>query len=181
MVNVYADEIRLIQPSLTVLVSSTYRGMDALLTVGWVMPVSYVPSRVAIAVSPERYSYNIIAGSGMYAINILEYEYVDSIYRAGTISGRDVEDKYKVVGLTRVKARTLPIHIVGEAIGVLECRVINRVPTGDHELFIGEVVDAYVKGKYVRHWDPREYKPILYISEGHFMTIDRDSIKKYFI
>jgi len=179
MIDVNVEQIRLVQPSIAVLVSSSFEGRDALLTVGWVVPVSYVPSRVAVAISRERFSYNIIKGSGMFAVNIMEFEYVDSVYKAGTISGWDVKDKFSVCGLTRGVGRTLPIAVVEEALGILECRVLKIVEAGDHDLFIGDVVDAYVKDKYSTHWDPKSYRPILYISEGHFMTIDRNSVVKY--
>jgi len=173
------DQIRLVQPSLATLVSSSYEDRDALLTVAWVMPVSYVPSKVAIAVSPERFSYGVIESSGMYAVNIMEYEYVDAVYRAGTVSGWDVGDKFRYCGLTRRLGRTLPIAVVGEALGVLECRVEKKVSVGDHDLFIGVVVDAYVRGKYTTHWELGSYRPILYISEGHFHTVDPGSVRKY--
>ena len=179
IVDVEVDQIRLVQPSLAVLVTSSFEGRDALLTVAWVVPVSYVPSRVAIAISKQRYSYEIIRRSGMFAVNIMEFDYVDSVYKAGTISGRVVEDKFRECGLTRDGGRSLPIAVVKEAVGVLECRVRNVFETGDHDLFIGDVVDAYVKGKYSTHWDPSRYKPILYISEGHFLTIDSGSVVKY--
>ncbi len=173
------DQIRLVQPSIAVLVSSSHGGRDALLTVAWVVPVSYVPSRVAIAVSRERYSYDIIRGSRMFAVNVMEFDYVEAVYRAGTLSGRDVEDKFAACGLTRGVGRTLPIAVVEEALGVVECRVIRVVEAGDHDLFIGDVVDAYVRGKYTTHWDVSSYRPILYISEGHFITIDPGSLRKY--
>jgi flavin reductase (DIM6/NTAB) family NADH-FMN oxidoreductase RutF len=179
MKSVVLDQVRLIQPSIAVLVSSSFGGKDALLTVAWVCPVSYLPSKVAIAVSPERFSYNIIDKSGMFAVNILEFDYVDAVYKAGVVSGRDVEDKFAYCGLTRRRGRKLPISVVGEAIGVLECRVIKKVEIDDHDLFIGDVVDAYVKDKYSTFWDPEDYRPILYISEGHFMTIDPKSVRKY--
>ena len=171
--------IRLVQPSLATLVSSSYEGRDALLTIGWVMPVSYVPGKVAIAVSPERYSYEVIDGSGMFAVNIMEFRYVDAVYKAGTVSGRDVRDKFSFCGVSKTMGRTLPIAVVAEALGVLECKVSRKVSVGDHDLFIGDIVDAYVRDKYTTHWDPSSYTPILYISEGHFITTDKDSVKKY--
>jgi flavin reductase (DIM6/NTAB) family NADH-FMN oxidoreductase RutF len=177
--DVDVDQIRLIQPSIACLVSSSYGDSTALITVGWIMPVSYVPSRVAISISPERYSYNIIDRSGMFAVNIMEYNYIDAVYKAGTVSGRDIGDKFRICGLSRVRGRSLSIPVVGEALGVLECKVINKFSGGDHDIFVGEVVDAYVKGKYTTHWDASSYRPILYISEGHFMTIDPGSVKKY--
>lgn len=180
MKTVSIDQIRLVQPGLAVLITSSYQGNNAIMTAAWVVPVSYVPSRVAVAISPERYTYNIVKRSGGYAINILDYNYVENIYLAGVISGKDVKDKFKAVGLTPVKARKLNIVIVKEAIGVLECRVIKVIPVGDHDLFIGDVIDAYVKEDlYSTHWLIDKIRPILYVSEGHFITIDKNSLRKY--
>lgn len=173
------DQIRLVQPSLATLISSRYDGSDALLAVGWIMPVSYTPGKIAISVSPERFSYKIIKGSMMFAVNIMEYDRVESIYCAGTVSGKDVKDKFSYCGLNKVMGRKLSIPVVKEALGVIECRVSQSIIAGDHEVFIGDVEVAYVKDKYITHWDPVRYHPILYISEGHFITVDNNKIKKY--
>ena len=173
------DQIRLIQPSLATLISSRYKDIDALLAVGWVTPVSYTPGKVAIAISPERFSYSIIKNSGLFAINIMEYDYVESIYCAGTVSGKDVKDKFSYCGLNKMFGKALPIPVVKEALGVVECKVSNSIITGDHEVFIGDIEVAYVKDKYTSHWDVSKYHPVLYVSEGHFITIDNNKIKKY--
>lgn len=175
------DQIRLIQPSLTVLISSTYQGKDALMAAAWVTPVSYIPPRVAVAISPERYTYGIVRGSRMFAINIMEFKYVDSICKAGVLSGKDHPDKFSAIKLTKAKGKLLPIVVVKEAIGVLECKVITSIPAGDHELFIADVVMAYVNRDeaYSTHWEIKYYDPVFYISEGHFITAAKSSLKKY--
>ncbi len=181
MKSITIDQIRLIQPGLTVLVTSSFNGKNAVMTAAWVMPVSYVPSRVAVAISPERFTYSIVKSSREFAINIMDFKYVENVYLAGTLSGKDYDDKFKVVKLTPTRARKLNIVVVKEALGVVECKVINVVKTGDHDLFIGDVVDAYVKDDnlYTTHWEVENYRPILYISEGHFITIDKNSLRKY--
>lgn len=173
------DQIRLVQPSLATLVSSRYKDRDALLAIGWVMPVSYSPGKIAIAISPERFSYDIIKASKMFAVNIMEYDYVESIYCAGTVSGNDFKDKISYCGLNKMMGRILPIPVVKEALGVIECRVSQSMITGDHEIFVGDVEIAYVKDKYTTHWNSVRYHPVLYISEGYFTTTDNSKVKKY--
>ena len=173
------DQIRLIQPSLATLVSSRYKDRDALLAVGWIIPVSYVPGKIAIAISPERFSYDIIKASKIFAVNIMEYDYVESIYCAGTVSGKDFKDKFSYCGLNKMMGKILPIPVVKEALGVIECRVSQSIIAGDHEIFVGDIEIAYVKDKYTTHWNPVKYHPVLYISEGHFITADNNKVKKY--
>jgi len=178
---VEVDQIRLVQPGLTVLISSSYKGRDVLMAAAWVTPVSYIPPRVAVAISPERFTYSIVKGSGMFAVNVMDFKHVEAVYKAGTISGRDCDDKFGAVGLSKARGRVLPIAVVKEAVGVVECRVVNRVVTGDHELFIGHVVAAYVNrdDAYTTHWLVGKYMPVLYVSEGHFMAVDPSSLRKY--
>lgn len=175
------DQIRLVQPGLTVLITSSYDGNDALMAAAWISPVSYIPPRIAVAISPERYTYDVVRNSGMFAVNIMEFKYVDSVCKAGILSGRDYRDKFLAVGLSRSRGYKLPIVTVKEAVGVVECKVLNVVPAGDHDIFIGDVVIAYVNkdDAYNTHWDIHNYEPILYISEGHFITVSKDSLKKY--
>jgi len=181
MKKILVDQIRLVQPMLTTLITSSYNGRNAVMAAAWVTPVSYVPPRVGVAISPERYTYDIVKSSGYFAINIMDFKYTYNIYLAGTLSGKNYEDKFKAIGLTPIKAKKLNIVVVKEAIGILECKVIKIIETGDHHLFIADIIEAYVNNDkaYNTHWVISHYKPVLYISEGHFLTIDRNSLVKY--
>lgn len=174
------DHIRLVQPLLATIVTSSYNNDDAIMTASWVMPVSYIPPVLAVAISPERYTNGIVKSSGEFAVNIMTYEYLEKVHIAGTISKNEYKDKLRRVGLTPMKARKINCIVIKEAIGVLECRVKRSLMTGDHELFIGDVVEAYVykDEAYTSRWMPDHYSPLLYISEGHYMTIDKSSIRK---
>jgi flavin reductase (DIM6/NTAB) family NADH-FMN oxidoreductase RutF len=52
---------------LTTLVTSSYKGKNAIMAAAWVTPVSYIPPRVGVAISPERFTYNIVKNSGFFA------------------------------------------------------------------------------------------------------------------
>jgi|Deesub1362B_J571_1020462.scaffolds.fasta_scaffold00004_396 flavin reductase (DIM6/NTAB) family NADH-FMN oxidoreductase RutF len=174
------DHIRLIQPLLATLITSSYKNDDAIMTASWVMPVSYIPPVVAVAISPERYTHRIVKYSGEYAVNIMTYEYLDNVHCAGTISKKNYPDKFIRVGLTPIRAKKINSIVLKEAIGVLECKVKDTLITGDHELFVADVIYAYINNDkaYSTHWIPAYYKPLLYISEGHYLTIDSNTVKK---
>ena len=171
--------VRLLQPRLTVVVSSSSPSGDALMTAAWLSPLSYIPPIVGVAISRERYTYKIIKESKFFAINILDFKYLDNVVKAGTLSGFSVRDKFRACNLTPARGKAIPIKVVKEAIGVLECKVSSIQEVGDHDLFIGNVIIAYVADDFTTHWVLKYFNPILYVSEGHFMTINKDTLKKF--
>ncbi len=48
----------------------------------------------------------------------------------------------------------------------LECRVSQRITTGDHTIFIGEVLEAYANEGF----DPKKMKPIYHVGGDEFVT-----------
>jgi flavin reductase (DIM6/NTAB) family NADH-FMN oxidoreductase RutF len=61
------------------------------------------------------------------------------VWAAGTISGRDL-DKFARVGLTPIPALVVKPPRIAECPTHIECRVVDRLDTGDHTIFIGQVV-----------------------------------------
>ena len=171
--------IRLVQPRLTVLITSSSESGDALMAAAWVTPLSYYPPKIGIVLAEERFTYRVISESNYFAVNIMDFKYLDSIVKAGTVSGYNIKDKFSECGLTPVDGIKIPVKVVYEALGVLECEVESMIKFGDHILIAGNVLSAYVKDGFNTFWDLEKYNPVLYISEGHFMTIDKNSLHEY--
>ncbi|MCE7748260.1 MAG: hypothetical protein GPJ51_07675 [Candidatus Heimdallarchaeota archaeon] len=69
----------------------------------------------------------------------------------GKISGRDVEDKFKAIGLTPVKASKISSYLIKECLVNLECKVVHTLDLGGtHTWFVGEVVAAHLAKDYDR-------------------------------
>jgi flavin reductase (DIM6/NTAB) family NADH-FMN oxidoreductase RutF len=110
-----------------------------IITLAWVGTVCSDPPSLSIAVRPERFSYDLIAGAGEFVVNLPSADQVDVVDYCGQVSGRDV-DKWAACGLTPVPASKVRTPIIGECLLALECRVTHRLALGVHELFIGEVL-----------------------------------------
>jgi len=128
----------------TVLVSCRHAGRSNLITLAWATPVSMDPPMIAIAVAPARFSHNLIARSGEFVINVPGSGLLRAVWHCGTTSGRD-GDKFGGAGLTEIRGSAVQAPLVGECFGHAECRVIHAPTTGDHTLFVGEVVAASVE------------------------------------
>ena len=164
---------RLLHPRNTVLVScADEAGTPNVITLAWAMPTSVLPPMVAISVSPRRYSHGLIQNTREFVINIPTIEMVRETFYCGSKSGRKV-DKFLESGLTPVNAKKVKPPIIGECVAHLECKVVGQVSTGDHTIFIGEVLAAYAD----RGFDPRKIKPIFHAGGDEFLTSTWQVIK----
>lgn len=105
------------------------------------------PVVVGLAIMPSRYSYELIERSGEFGVNFPTADLVEVVDRCGSVSGRKVGDKFAHVGLTPFPATKIKAPLIVECPVNLECKVVDIIPAGDHDLFRGEVVAQHVDEK----------------------------------
>ena len=106
--------------------------------VSWVSQVSHHPPLVMVSVSGERYTHDMLKESGAFALNLMERGQkmlVDHFMARGS------NKQAKFEGLD-YREGTTGCPILEDALTYLECRVTSSQETGDHTLFVGEVVAA---------------------------------------
>ena len=159
-------------PRLTVLVTSIgKKGKPNIITLAWTMPTSFAPPMVAISVAPERHSHDLISESGEFVVNIPTMEIVKETLFCGRNSGRNY-DKFTETGLTQIPAKKVCPPLVKECVFHLECKVVNDVETGDHTVFIGEVVVASAEqGTFKDKFNIDKVKPIYHVGGDDFLTL----------
>ena len=169
---------RLMYPRLTILVTSVSKqGKPNIITLAWSLPTSFQPPMVAISIARRRYSHKLIAETKEFVVNIPTIEISKETLFCGRNSGKDC-DKFKQTGLTPVPAKVVAPPLIQECIAHLECRVINSLVTGDHTLFIGEVIAASVnKDIFNDKYKAAKIKPIYHIGGDDFLTITPKKIR----
>ncbi len=110
-----------------------------IITLAWVGTLCSDPPCVGIGVRPERFSHALIAQAGEFVVNLPSASQVDVVDYCGQVSGRDV-DKWAACDLTPAPARKVETPLVAECPLALECRVVQRLTLGTHDLFVGEVL-----------------------------------------
>jgi flavin reductase (DIM6/NTAB) family NADH-FMN oxidoreductase RutF len=106
------------------------------LTVAWASQVSLKPPMVAVAVDKRWYSHELLSIGEHFTVNVLADDQVPLGKHFGSSSGRTTD---KLEGVEwEPGANGLP-KLAG-CRAWIECRKIDAVSTGDHTLFIGEVV-----------------------------------------
>lgn len=170
--------LRLLHPMHTVLVSSIGEGGKAdIITLAWAMPTSINPPLVAISVSPKRHSHSLIEETGEFVVNIPTMEILNETFFCGTLSGRD-HDKFKETRLTALPSKKVKPPIVKECIAHLECKLLSQFETGDHTIFVGEVVEAYADEEiFTGAYDVKKAKMIFHLGGNEFATLDHKICK----
>jgi flavin reductase (DIM6/NTAB) family NADH-FMN oxidoreductase RutF len=106
----------------------------------FVSQASIVPaaSRMLVGVARQHFTWDLIDASRAFALHLLGEDNLDWVWRFGLQSGREVD---KFDGLAWTAGATASPLLAG-SLGWLDCKVEDRLNTGDRTIFLGEVVDA---------------------------------------
>ncbi len=116
-------------------------------TASWVMQSSFEPPQLVVCVNARSGSHAMLEKSGVFALSVLDSSQKDIAAQFFKPQSR-VGDKLASVASALGEATGCPI--LTDCLGYLECRVVGSVATGDHTVFVGEVIGAQL----VRDGDP---------------------------
>lgn len=164
-----SEVYQLLEPGPVVFLTTSRRGRANVMTMSWHMMVEFEPPRVACVVSQAGYSFAALRATKECVIAIPSADLAREVVRVGNTSGRDT-DKFAAFGLTRAPAERVSAPLVAECFANLECRVIDTRLVNAYNLFILEVVKAWV--------DPRKRnaKTIHHHGYGRFV-VDGETIR----
>ncbi|HEX6940935.1 MAG TPA: flavin reductase family protein [Longimicrobiales bacterium] len=109
-------------------------------TANWVMQTSFEPPMVAVAVENDGASIAMMRESRVFSVNVFE---AGQRREAGRLARPYARAPEKIDEFGYREGVT-GAPVLTDALGYVECRVVGEVATGDHTLFVGEVVDAGV-------------------------------------
>jgi flavin reductase (DIM6/NTAB) family NADH-FMN oxidoreductase RutF len=160
---------QLLEPGPVVLLTTASKGRANVMAMSWHMMVEFTPPRVACVVSNADYSFATLRSTKECVIAIPSRTLVRKVVGVGNCSGRDVE-KFKKFGLTTVLAKQVAAPLIAECFANLECKVVNTRLVGEYNLFVLEVVKAWI--------DPAQKNPktIHHHGYGEFI-VDGKTIK----
>lgn len=106
------------------------------------MQVTSSPATIAVSINHDNFTNGAIEKSGIFALSILPEDIEQSIIGTfGFKSSRDT-DKFSAVAADEKSG----VKILTAAKSYIVCRVINKMETSTHTVFLGEVIDADVLG-----------------------------------
>ena len=118
-------------------------GTPDVMPAGWAMIASHQPSMFATSVGHGRYTHELIRKQKEFVMAFPGPGMEKVIEETGSCSGRDV-DKFKTFGLKSLKAKEIKPPLLSGCIVSLECKLAGELDAGDHTIFLGKVVAAYI-------------------------------------
>ena len=122
------------------------------LTANAVASLSLDPPLVLVAVDKKAHSMDFLKANRCFAINILTLEQEAISRRFATPGPKDFHD-------LSVRTAETGAPILADCLAFVDCRVVEILPGGDHDIFIGQIVAGelheghpllYYSGKYRR-------------------------------
>jgi flavin reductase (DIM6/NTAB) family NADH-FMN oxidoreductase RutF len=153
----------LLEPGPVVLVSSTWKGKNNIMTMGWHTVIEFSPALLGCVIAEDNVSFEMIRKSRECVINIPTADLVDKVVGIGNCSG-DVVDKFRQFGLTPVSGEKVAAPLIRECFANLECRIANARLIKVYNFFILEVLKAHVASA------PKYPRTLHYRGEGIFIT-----------
>jgi flavin reductase (DIM6/NTAB) family NADH-FMN oxidoreductase RutF len=160
---------QLLEPGPVVLLTTARKGQANVMTMSWHMMIEFEPPQVACVLSNANYSFAALRAAGECVIAIPGRKLATKVVGVGNTSGRDV-DKFTAFGLTKTRAAYVAAPLIAECFANLECRVTDSRLVKKYNLFILEVIKAWI--------DPAQKKPKTIHHHGYgTFVVDGETIK----
>jgi len=134
---------QLLEGGPVVLLTTVNRGRANVMTMSWHMMIEFEPPQLACIVSGANYSFAGLRAAKQCVIAIPGHKLARKVVDVGNCSGRDV-DKFAAIGLTKTPAALVTPPLIAECFANLECRVIDTRLVNRYNMFILEVVKAWI-------------------------------------
>jgi flavin reductase (DIM6/NTAB) family NADH-FMN oxidoreductase RutF len=131
---------------LVLVTSANESGEPHVITVGWKMRTSFNPPMFAIAVGHGKYMHECISQSEEFVLAVPGEDLANEVLACGNQSN-SIEDRFKKYGLVAKPGESGKSPLIENCIANFECQVMSQIESGDHTIFIGQVVNSYASDK----------------------------------
>ncbi len=167
-------------PNLVTVVGVRCGEKDNFMAAVWNTGLSFEPPLFGVAIAHSRYSHSFLIKTKEFSCNFLSFDQVDLVHFCGRTSGRDI-DKVKEKNLLIFYGVKTKAPMLQSAYCSFECKLVNIVPTGDHDFFVGQIVALhYQEGAFDENvlLQTQHTSPIFYLGKDTYLTVDSASVVK---
>ncbi len=166
-------------PRVAIIVTAHSKGKENAMAAAWHTTISREPPIYGIAVSPKRFTYQLIIESKEFGVNFLPFEMAGLVASVGGSDGQQI-DKFQRFNITKDKPVKTKVPILKAAYAAYECRLIDDRSYGDHNLLVGEIVAVHLlKEAFTSEGilDFNKVSPIVYMGHDLYLTASKDTVR----
>jgi flavin reductase (DIM6/NTAB) family NADH-FMN oxidoreductase RutF len=140
------------------------------MTLSWQMRASFQPPMLAVAIHEHRHMHACILGSGEFVLSVPGAELAQAVLACGLPSTKDA-NRFALAGLIQSPATYIKSPLVDNCVANFECKLISKLNTGDHTLFVGEVLASWINE------NPSKNLLTIGFEEGYQLLAEADSYR----
>lgn len=159
---------RFIEPGPVVLVTTAHNGHNNVMTMSSHMVIDDSRPLLGCSIGPWDHTFTALCATRECVIAVPTVDLISRVVEIGNCSGGDV-DKFATFNLTPVPAEKVKPPLVAECFVNLECRVADASLVEKYNLFILEVVKAWIDPK-------REERRVIHHNGDGTFTVDGETI-----
>jgi flavin reductase (DIM6/NTAB) family NADH-FMN oxidoreductase RutF len=166
-------------PNIACVVTAHSAGKNNAMAVGWHMPISFTPPLYGIAISPKRFTYQLIADSKEFGVNFLPFEAAELVASVGGSKGGET-DKFRRFNIRRDKPLKTRVPVLKDAYAAYECRLVDDRSYGDHQLLVGEIIAVHMLPEAFtvdETLNLARVSPVLYLGHELYVTASAGMVK----
>ena len=116
----------------------------AMMTANFIAQSAFTPPHLMLAVEVDSKTHRVIEASRAFAVNVYD---AGQRELAGQLGRHSAKQPQKAEGVVWRPGPETGSPILEGCLGWLECRVSGSLPSGDHTVYVAEVVEAGVNGE----------------------------------
>ncbi len=109
------------------------------MTANWLAQSSFEPPMLMLAVEADSHSRRVIEASGAFAVNVYESRQRELAGQLGRTWAKHPE---KLDGIAWRPGPATGSPLLEPALGWVECEIVGSLPSGDHVVFVAQVVEV---------------------------------------
>jgi flavin reductase (DIM6/NTAB) family NADH-FMN oxidoreductase RutF len=130
-------------PALAAVVTARLGEKANAMAAAWHSSLSGKPPLYGVAISPKRFTHDLILEAGEFGVNFLPFDRAGIIAAVGGSTGREV-DKFEAFKIAEEKPVLTSVPILQDAYATYECKLVSHHTFGDHTWFVGEILMVHL-------------------------------------
>jgi len=130
-------------PAVAAVVTARFGEKANAMAAAWHSSLSRKPPLYGVAISPKRFTHDLILEAGEFGVNFLPFDRAGIIAAVGGSTGKEV-DKFRVFSIAEEKPVLTLAPILAEAYAAYECKLVSHYTFGDHTWFVGQILMVHL-------------------------------------
>ena len=146
----------------------------------WHSALSYEPPLYGVAISPKRFTHELILEAGEFGVNFLPFEKAEIVAAVGGSTGREV-DKFQAFHIGEEEPVRSRAPILADAYAAYECKLVSHHSFGDHTWFVGEILRVHLLEEAFTEegvLNLERVSPIIYMGSDLYGCPSKESLRK---